>query len=215
MKKKINKKDENIDDLFDKLIIEKDKGIKHIEKLKQKITKKLDIEINNLYKKRNLIAEVFTKKKELAKKKLSVWKKIRKTPKVMLLRYFISMPFIYMMMIPAIILHILLEIYHQICFRLYDIPRVNPKEYFAFDRRHLPYLNWFEKLNCAYCSYFNALMAYAKEVAGRTERYWCPIKHAMRLEHPHSQYSNFVDYADGKALREEWDNLREFEEMRD
>ena len=29
------------------------------------------------------------------------------------------------------------------------------------------------------------------------------------------KYSNFVDYADGKALREEWDNLREFEEMRE
>jgi len=29
------------------------------------------------------------------------------------------------------------------------------------------------------------------------------------------EYNNFVDCADGKALREEWDNLREFEEMRD
>ncbi|GKT32417.1 hypothetical protein ADUPG1_006584 [Aduncisulcus paluster] len=146
--------------------------------------------------------------------KLGVWEKTRKTKGMMLLRYFISMPFIYMMIIPAIPFHILLEIYHSICFRLYDIPLVRARDFFIFDRKHLPYLNWFEKINCAYCSYYNALMAYAKEIVGRTERYWCPIKHSMKMQQAHSQYSCFVGYNDDKALRRDWPKLREFEEMK-
>ena len=35
--------------------------------------------------------------------------------------------------------------------------------------------------NCTYCSYGNGLLAYACETASRTERYWCPIKHARRI----------------------------------
>lgn len=33
-----------------------------------------------------------------------------------------------------------------------------------------------EKVNCVYCSYFNGLMSYLREIAGRTEQYWCPIR---------------------------------------
>jgi len=46
----------------------------------------------------------------------------------------------------------------------------------VFDRAGLAYLNALEKLNCAYCSYGNGVIAYAREVAARTEQYWCPIK---------------------------------------
>ena len=123
------------------------------------------------------------------------------------------MPFIYMMIVPAIIMHFMAEIYHQICFRLYGIPRVSAKEYFIFDRKKLPYLNWFEKFNCFYCSYFNGLSAYVKEIAGRTERYWCPIKHAIHNPDPHHQYKYFVDYTDGEGLRKEWPELRKFTEF--
>ena len=31
---------------------------------------------------------------------------------------------------------------------------------------------------------------------GRTEQYWCPIKHAVRLKTRHSRYQHFVDYGD-------------------
>lgn len=206
---------DDVNGKVEKLISTNKLDIKAIENLRKQILIKLEKDIEVLYKKRDFVAEVFVKRKELALEKLSVWKKIRKTKKVMLLRYLISMPFIYMMLIPGILLHIMLEIYHQICFRLYDIPRVNPKDYFRFDRRHLPYLNWFEKINCAYCSYYNALMSYAKEITGRTERYWCPIKHANNIRDPHSQYSYFVDYENGAELRKEWAKLKEFEEYRE
>ena len=117
-----------------------------------------------------------------------------------------------MMVIPAFFMHFGLEIYHQICFRLYNIPRCKPKEYFFFDRTHLAYLNWFEKFNCLYCSYFNGLVAYTKEVAGRTERFWCPIKHAKKMKYPHQEYGNFVEYLDGKELRKNWEDLRCFKD---
>jgi hypothetical protein len=35
-----------------------------------------------------------------------------------------------------------------------------------------------EKINCAYCSYANGAIASVREMASRTEIYWCPIKHA-------------------------------------
>jgi hypothetical protein len=124
------------------------------------------------------------------------------------------MPFIYMMIIPGLFMHLMLEIYHQICFRLYNIPIVKASEYFIFDRKNLPQLNWFEKINCLYCSYYNCLVSYMQEIVGRTERYWCPIKHAKRMPNPHMHYQLFVDYSDAENLRETWINLRNFEDIK-
>jgi hypothetical protein len=45
----------------------------------------------------------------------------------------------------------------------------------SFDRRKLAYLNAIEKLNCDYA---NGILTYAREIASRTEQFWCPIKHA-------------------------------------
>ncbi len=123
-------------------------------------------------------------------------------------RQIISAPFIYGMIIPAIFFHICLEIYHQICFRLYKIKLSKPAEHFVFDRGRLSYLNWLEKLNCLYCSYFNGLMSYAREISGKTERYWCPIKHAQMIKDPHGEYGKFCDYLDGKEFRKNWKKLR-------
>lgn len=123
---------------------------------------------------------------------------------------FLSAPFTYAMMIPAVIFHIGLEVFHQTCFRLCDIPRVDRKKYFIYDRIHLSYLNWFEKLNCTYCSYFNGLMGYASEIAGRTERFWCPIKHARNRAQEHGQYKNFFDYSDGETYRKDLDEVRKY-----
>jgi hypothetical protein len=60
-------------------------------------------------------------------------------------------------------------------------PVTGPREhrrraFFVLDRRKLAYLNGIEKVNRGYCSYANGLLAYVREVAARTEEYWCPIK---------------------------------------
>jgi hypothetical protein len=70
-----------------------------------------------------------------------------------------------------------------------------------FDRYHLAYLNLLEKLNCAYCSYANGLLAYAGEIAARTEQYWCPIKHARRVIAAHDGYDKFAEFGDAQMFR--------------
>jgi len=209
-KKPKNNFNKEINILFEKLISKSGKKIKNIEKLKQNIIFKLNKEITNLYAKKDFIAKVWNNKEKLKLQKVSLLRKILKNSLATNLRLFFSIPFIYSMIFPAIILHIMIEIYHQICFRLYSIPLVKVKEYFIFDRNFLPYLNWFEKFNCFYCSYFNCLISYTKEIAGRTERYWCPIKYSKILKDPHSNYDNFIDYSDGKGLRKKWQELRKF-----
>lgn len=128
-------------------------------------------------------------------------------------KYILSMPFIYGMLVPASIWHIFIEIYHQICFRLYGIPRVNPKEYFLYDRQLLSWLNKWEKINCIYCSYINNLIRYSAEIGGRTERYWCPIKYYRRVKNAHSQYAKFVGAQNPKVFRKQWKELRDFSDM--
>ena len=131
------------------------------------------------------------------------------------IRYIFSAPFIYGMFLPSLFFHVCLEVYHQICFRLYGIPRVNQSEYFLFDRELLDRLNWFEKVNCIYCSYENNLIRYAMEIAGRTERYWCPLKYHRRLEHAHSQYQKFIDDDHPEKLYQEWEKLQDFSDLED
>ncbi len=128
------------------------------------------------------------------------------------IRLLLSAPFIYGMIIPSVFLHIFLEIYHQVCFRLYGIPLLKQKEYFIFDRQHLPYLNGIEKANCWYCSYFNGLIAYARAIGACTERFWCPIKNAEPRKDAHHQYVHFVEYLEGEEYRKKKIELRKFEE---
>jgi len=125
----------------------------------------------------------------------------------------LTAPFIYGMFIPAIIWHISFEIYHQVCFRLYGIPRVNYKKYFIFDRQLLSWLNPIEKINCIYCSYINNLIRYSVEIGGRTERYWCPIKYYRRVTNTHSQYKKFIKTNDSVKLRYQWEKLRNFSDL--
>ncbi len=206
-----NKNSKDINGLLDKILSNKIKKIKNLENFKQSIVVRVDKEINRLYAKKNVLQEMWAKQDILRLQRIGVWRKIIKNTWLMNLRYLVSMPFIYGFLLPTFFMHICLEIYHQVCFRLYNIPLVRARDYFIFDRRHLPYLNWLEKINCWYCSYFNCLIAYAREIAGRTERYWCPIKHARRIKDQHSNYNKFIDYADDKILREKWAKLRKFE----
>jgi hypothetical protein len=130
------------------------------------------------------------------------------------LRQVASTPFIYLMMFPLVIFHFFLEIYHYVCFRLYDIPLVDRREYFVYKRELMKSLNLLDKFNCVYCSYANNLLLYAVEIAGRTERYWCPLKYEHKLKAQHSQYQKFLGKEDLNGMRSDWERLKDFKEMK-
>jgi hypothetical protein len=118
------------------------------------------------------------------------------------------------MIIPALILDATLFVYQHIYFRLYSIPLVVRSDYIVFDRGQLAYLSWAEKSYCVYCSYFNWVMQYWVEIAGRTEKYWCPIKHARKKAWTHDWEEHFADYWDVEGFKETFCNLKEFEEKK-
>jgi hypothetical protein len=120
----------------------------------------------------------------------------------------LTAPVIYSLIFPMLLLDLAVTIYQHICFRAYGITRVVRSDYFVYDRTHLAYLNLIEKINCAYCSYGNGLMSYAREVVARTEQYWCPIKHARKLLVAHPYYTGFVDYGDAEGYQRELESLR-------
>jgi hypothetical protein len=109
---------------------------------------------------------------------------------------------------PILLLDLCITIYQHICFRAYGLARVRRGDYFVYDRTHLAYLNLIEKINCAYCSYGNGVMAYGREVVARTEQYWCPIKHARKIMGAHSYYTGFVDFGNAQRYKEELENMR-------
>jgi hypothetical protein len=124
------------------------------------------------------------------------------------LRTALTAPIIYAVFFPMVLLDLSVTVYQHICFRAYGIPRVKRSDYFVFDRAHLAYLNLLEKINCAYCSYGNGLMAYAREIVARTEQYWCPIKHARKVMAAHPYYTGFVDFGDAESYKQELERLR-------
>ena len=128
----------------------------------------------------------------------------------------LTVPFIWSCIIPAILMDLSISIYQFVCFKIYKIPKVTRSEYIIIDHHSLSYLNLIEKINCIYCGYFNGLIAYAQEIAARTEQYWCPIKHARKLATVHSRYHKFLDYGDCQdyqmrleALRKDFDDLKD------
>jgi len=121
----------------------------------------------------------------------------------------ITAPVIYAMIVPLLLLDLFVSVYQMICFPVYGIPKVRRADYFVFDRHHLAYLNALEKLNCAYCSYANCLIAYVREIAARTEQYWCPIKHARRVIGAHARYAAFDDYGDAEGYHKRLAELRQ------
>ena len=120
----------------------------------------------------------------------------------------LTAPVIYAVFFPMVLLDMAVTLYQTICFPVYGIARVKRSDYFVFDRSHLAYLNLLEKFNCAYCSYGNGLMAYAREVVARTEQYWCPIKHARKVMAAHPYYTGFVDFGDAQSYKRELERLR-------
>lgn len=121
----------------------------------------------------------------------------------------LTAPLIYSLIVPLLLLDLFVAVYQAVCFPVYKIPKVRRADYLVFDRHHLAYLNALEKLNCAYCSYANGLVAYVREVAARTEQYWCPIKHARRVVGAHPRYLLFDDYGDAENYQQRAAELRE------
>lgn len=126
----------------------------------------------------------------------------------------LTIPFIWSMMIPIVLADILVTIFQAVCFPIYKIPKVKRKEYVIMDRYNLFYLDRVEKINCWYCEYFNGVVAYVREIAARTEQFWCPIKHSKALKDKHSRYDNFFDFGDFEKYRKELEKRRiDFEDI--
>lgn len=120
----------------------------------------------------------------------------------------LTAPLIYGLLIPMVLLDVAVTIFQLVAFPVYGINHVKRRPYFAVDRHKLAYLNVIEKVNCTYCTYANGLFAYVREVAGRTEQYWCPIRHARAVRGAHARYEHFVEYGDAEGYHRDLPRLR-------
>lgn len=136
--------------------------------------------------------------------RVGLWRYLREGSLPVLL----SAPLIYAGFLPFVLMDLFITVYQRLCFPVYRIPRVRRADYFDFDRGDLPYLNLLERFNCFYCAYGNGVAAYMREVAARTEQYWCPIKHARRIVAAHERYPRFFEFGDAQAYREGLERLR-------
>ena len=152
----------------------------------------------SLEEKRVIFLEEFRKRNKTLK--FPLWRPLTATN----IRQIIAIPFIFGMIIPAIILDICITIYQTCAFSLYRIPKVKRSEYIVFERQFLDYLNLQQKLQCLYCSYVNGLFAYSVEIAARTERYWCPLKAAHKPKFSHGWYKDFADYGNPEEWKEKF-----------
>jgi len=118
-------------------------------------------------------------------------------------------PAVYGLIVPLVLLDLGVTIFQLVCFTAWGIARIKRSDYVILDRHRLAYLNGIEKLNCVYCGYANGVIAYAREAASRSEQYWCPIKHALRVRSPHPRYRGIVDYGDAEGFRAQLDRLRD------
>jgi hypothetical protein len=155
---------------------------------------------------------IFSKRiRERNKKfRIPVWKYV--IPKSVL--HLFAMPFIYMMIVPAVTLDVFITLYHWTVFPLCGIPMIKRGDYIVYDRRFLDYLNIIQKVHCLYCSYVNGLFAYCLEVSARTERYWCPIKAANKPKFYHNWYKEFADYGNPEEWNEKFNSVEAFEELK-
>lgn len=120
----------------------------------------------------------------------------------------ITGPIIYGMVVPILLLDLCITLYQASCFPIYGIRKVRRADYIVIDRQHLEYLNFIEKFHCTYCAYGTGLIAYATEIIGRTERYFCPIKHARKMLGTHAHYSQFLEYGDAEDYESKLEQFR-------
>lgn len=121
----------------------------------------------------------------------------------------ITGPIIYSMIIPLLITDFFVTLFQLTCFPIYGIKKVRRSDYIVYDRQQLNYLNFIEKFHCTYCAYGNGMVAYVSEIIGRTEQYFCPIKHARKILGTHSRYARFLDYGDAKDYEKKLEQYRQ------
>jgi hypothetical protein len=120
----------------------------------------------------------------------------------------LTVPVVYSMLLPLLIVDLGFSLYQQTCFRAYGVPLVTRRRYMVNDRHKLAYLNSIEKVNCTYCGYANGVMAYAREIISRTEQHWCPIRHARHVPDAHKRYPRFFPYGDAVSWHEKLQEKR-------
>jgi len=120
----------------------------------------------------------------------------------------LTAPVVYSGFVVFALMDLFVTVYQRLCFPVYGIPVVTRADHLVFDRSDLPYLNAIERFNCFYCSYGNGVASYLREVAARTEQYWCPIKHSRRLLGMHERLPRFFEYGDAEAYRQGLERLR-------
>jgi hypothetical protein len=113
------------------------------------------------------------------------------------------------MIIPLLITDFFVTLFQLTCFPIYGIKKVRRSDYIVYDRQQLNYLNFIEKFHCTYCAYGNGMVAYVSEIIGRTEQYFCPIKHARKILGTHSRYARFLDYGDAKDYEKKLEQYRQ------
>lgn len=120
----------------------------------------------------------------------------------------ITMPIIYAMIVPLVLIDVLVSFYQYSCFPIYKIKLVKRRDYIVFDRHHLSYLNSIERWHCVYCAYGNGVVAYIREILARTEQYFCPIKHANKVLGTHDRYQSFIEYGDADNYHQRVEEFR-------
>ena len=126
----------------------------------------------------------------------------------LLLKNIVVFPLIFSIFLPIVILDFWIELYHRTCFPICKVSVVKRKDYIKFDRFKLSYLNQRQKVYCAYCSYVNGVFNYWVEIAGKTESYWCGIRHEEKEGFKEPKYhKNFAKYNDEKNFKEKYCKL--------
>ena len=120
----------------------------------------------------------------------------------------ITGPIIYSMIIPLLVTDLFVTFYQITCFPIYGIKKVRRADYIIFDRQNLQYLNFIEKFHCTYCAYGSGMIAYISEIVGRTEQYFCPIKHARKILGTHARYALFLDFDVAENYRDKLEEHR-------
>ena len=113
------------------------------------------------------------------------------------------------MIVPLLIADLFISFYQLTCFPIYGIKKVKRKDYIFYDRHQLQYLNFIEKFHCTYCAYGSGMIAYVTEIVGRTEQYFCPIKHAHHVIGSHQRYSSFLAFGDAEDYEAKLENFRQ------
>lgn len=113
----------------------------------------------------------------------------------------VSGPLLYAGLLLLVALDVWVSLYQRLCFPMCGIALVRRDEYIVIDRWKLPYLNPIQKVNCDYCSYATGLIAYVREIAARTEQYWCPIKHSRPVRGRLANYAHYADYGDAQGYK--------------